>query len=89
MKDKFWKWFGASFDTNTVGMSARKATAFVLMACVVAIHVGWIYHACITGDFDQMIPLLTVDFSFIGALLAMTTWGPSGNKSTDTSSETK
>lgn len=39
---KIFSWFFSSFDTKTTGgLSARKATAFTLVACVIFLH--WKY----------------------------------------------
>lgn len=79
MKEKFLKWISASFDTNTKGLSARKASAFVIMLCVVILHIAYIKKAFMENDFSQMITVLITDYSFVLALLGMTTWGPNNS----------
>lgn len=67
---KFLKYLQSSFDTNTKGASARKLSAFIIIICVVVAHVKWIA----LGNFSQLELVLTIDYSFIAALLGMTTY---------------
>ncbi len=60
----------SSFDMHTKGFSARKLTAFAIVACVVAAHIKWLK----IGDLTQLGEILIIDYSFIAALLGMTTY---------------
>lgn len=71
---KFIKWVGASLDTDTKGMSARKASAFVIIVCVLAAHVAWLRNAFNNNDFSLLTSVLTIDYGFIALLLGLTTW---------------
>lgn len=60
-----------SFDTKADnGFSARKLTAFVLVVCIVLIHIKYL----IWGSFDQMEMVLTIDYTFVATLFGMTTY---------------
>jgi hypothetical protein len=74
MKELFRK-ITASFDTVTKdGFSARKLSAFIIMACAVATELVWLKHAFAREDFMLMGEVLIIDFTFVGACLGMTTW---------------
>lgn len=60
----------ASLDTHTKGFSARKLTAFIIVACCVAAHVKWLS----IGDLTMLGELLIIDYTFIAACLGMTTY---------------
>lgn len=70
----FLNWLKASFDTNTVGASGRKLSAFVMMCCIVAIHIAWLRKAFVENDFSLMESLLITDYAFVSALFGMTTY---------------
>ena len=59
----------SGLDTHSTGFSARKMSAFVVIICVIAAHIKWIT----LGDFSQLELVLTIDYSFIGVCLGMTT----------------
>lgn len=56
----------ASFDNHSMGMSARKLTAFALMVCVAYIHYKWI-------TTDTAVNFLVVDLCAIFLLLGIVT----------------
>ena len=60
----------SSLDTHTKGFSARKLTAFAVMLCVIAAHVKWLS----LGDFAMLGEILLIDYTFVAALLGMTTY---------------
>ena len=60
----------SSLDTHTRGFSARKLTAFAVMLCVIAAHVKWLS----LGDFAMLGEILLIDYTFVAALLGMTTY---------------
>jgi len=68
----------AGLDTHSVGFSARKMSAFVVVICVIAAHVKWIT----LGDLTDLGTVLTIDYTFISALLGLTTYEAikNGNK---------
>lgn len=66
----------SSFDTHTLGFSARKLSAFTIIICVVVAHVKWTALA----DFSQLTTILTIDYSFIALCLGMTTFEAIKNK---------
>ena len=69
MKDILNKLLSA-LDTHSVGFSARKLSAFVIIVCCIAAHVKWMA----LGDFSQLTTVLTIDYGFIGLCLGMTTY---------------
>ena len=71
---EFLKWVKSSFDTYSKGASARKLTAFSITACVILIHIMWIRYAYRHEDFQLLPEILIIDYSFIAALLGMTTY---------------
>jgi hypothetical protein len=60
----------AALDTHSQGFSARKLSAFVIIICCIAAHIKWMA----LGDFAQLTTVLTIDYSFIGLCLGMTTY---------------
>lgn len=62
--------FLGSLDTNPHGFSARKLTAFMLIACVIGLHMKYV----ILGDFTHLEMVLTIDYGFIATLFGMTTY---------------
>lgn len=68
------KWFLSALDTHSKGSSARKWSAFAIMVCVVMMHTAWIRYAFTHENFMLMEGILIIDYSFIAALLGMTTW---------------
>ena len=60
----------SSLDTHTKGYSARKLTSLSVMLCVIAAHIKWLS----MGDFSLMAEILVIDYSFVAALLGMTTY---------------
>jgi len=71
-----------SFNGAAEGYSSRKLTAFVIILCVIAIHIKWLT----LGNLTQMEMVLTIDYGFIAALFGMTTYSsiktPSSTKKT-------
>lgn len=63
----------SSFDTHSKGASARKLTAFIITVCVFLAHVFWIRSCVISKNFSSLEHILIIDFSFISALLGLTT----------------
>lgn len=59
----------SALDTHSVGFSARKLSAFVVIVCCIAAHIKWMA----LGDFSQLTTVLTIDYGFIGLCLGMTT----------------
>lgn len=71
----------SALDTHSVGFSARKLSAFVVIVCCIAAHIKWMA----LGDFSQLTTVLTIDYGFIGLCLGMTTYEKvKTNGSTDT-----
>lgn len=64
----------SAFDTHSKGFSARKLSAFAIMACVVLMHVVWLKYAFRTEKFDLLEGILLIDYAFIGTCLGMTTY---------------
>lgn len=64
----------ASFDTHSLGMSARKLTAWSIVVCVLVAHAAWLKYAFVHEDFSLFDPTLLIDYAFIGALLGMTSY---------------
>ncbi len=60
----------SSLDVHTKGFSARKLTAFGVMICVIAAHIKWLSLA----DFSLLGEILLIDYTFVAALLGMTTY---------------
>ena len=60
----------SGLDTHSVGFSARKMSAFVVIICVIAAHVKWIT----LGDLTELGSVLTIDYTFIASLLGLTTY---------------
>jgi hypothetical protein len=60
----------SSLDTHTKGFSARKLTAFIIVACCVAAHIKWLS----MGDLTMLGEILIIDYSFVAACLGMTTF---------------
>lgn len=60
----------SGLDTHSVGFSARKMSAFVVIICCIAAHVKWIA----LGDFKELDMVLTIDYGFISLCLGMTTY---------------
>jgi len=60
----------SALDTHSVGFSARKLSAFVIIVCCISAHVKWMA----LGDFSQLTTVLTIDYSFIALCLGMTTY---------------
>ena len=50
-----------SFTSDTEGYSSRKLTAFIIIICVIAIHIKWLT----LGDLTQLEMVLTIDYTFI------------------------
>tara|TARA_R110000868_G_scaffold148058_1_gene369730 strand:+ start:477 stop:719 length:243 start_codon:yes stop_codon:yes gene_type:complete len=67
---EFFKKISGSFDMSESGYSSRKLTAFIIIVCVISIHIKWIA----LGDFKQIELVLTIDYSFIASLFGMTTY---------------
>lgn len=71
----------SALDTHSVGFSARKLSAFVVIVCCIAAHIKWMA----LGDFSQLTTVLTIDYGFIGLCLGLTTFESiKKNGSTDT-----
>lgn len=60
----------SSLDTHSKGFSARKLTSLSVMLCVIVAHVKWLS----LGDFSLMGEILVIDYTFVAALLGMTTY---------------
>lgn len=71
---QFFIYIKSSFDTHSVGASARKLTAWAITSCVVSAHIFWIRFMFIKSDFTTFSTILPIDFMFISALLGMTTY---------------
>jgi len=68
-----------SLTTVDGGYSSRKLSALVIIICILAAHVKWIS----LGDFSQLELVLTIDFSFVSAMLGMTTYQAIKNKANE------
>ena len=66
---EFFRNLTASLTTNKDGFSARKLSAFVVMACVIAAHIAWLKHSFLHDDFSQLQPVLIIDYGFVAACL--------------------
>lgn len=60
----------ASFDTNSKGFSARKLTAFTTVILVIIIDIKWLR----SDQWQYIEIILGLHFTFILALLGLTTW---------------
>ena len=67
---EFIKKIVSSLDTHSKGLSARKLTAFAVMTCVIAAHAMWLYK----GDLTNISEIFIVDYTFVAALLGLTTY---------------
>jgi len=63
-----------SLNTSKAGWSARKLTAFSVMACVIMAHGAWLKTCFFSEDFSLLSEVLIIDYSFVAALLGMTTY---------------
>ena len=70
MKEIFNNITNAFNNTNNLGYSGKKLTAFIITVCVVAAHVKWIA----LGDFKQLEMVLTIDYAFIATLFGINTY---------------
>jgi hypothetical protein len=70
MKELIAKVLGSLDTYNKTSFSARKLSAFVVMACVVASHIKWLS----LGNFTQLEMILTIDYGFISVCLGLTTY---------------
>lgn len=68
--NKIW----AAFDTHSKGFSARKLTAFIIVMCIVVAHIAWLKNAFQKDDFSLLEVVLVIDYSFVAALLGLTTY---------------
>ena len=64
----------SSIDDYTKGFSSIKLSAFAMRSCVVSLHLVFVLYCHKTGDFSLLPAILTIDFGFISALLALTTY---------------
>tara|TARA_R110002033_G_scaffold60198_3_gene110301 strand:+ start:14915 stop:15157 length:243 start_codon:yes stop_codon:yes gene_type:complete len=64
----------ASLDDNTKGFSSRKLSALAIMICVIIVHGAWIKNCFIVEDFSLLSTVLTIDYTFVGGLLGLTTY---------------
>ena len=70
MKEFINRLIGA-LDTHTKdSFSARKLSAFVIVVCVIAAHIKWMA----LGNLTDLGTVLTIDYTFISALLGLTTY---------------
>lgn len=65
-----------SFDNKLVGFSSKKLSAFIIILCVIAIHIKWLS----LGNFDQLEMILTIDFTFIATMFGINEYGKKLNK---------
>jgi len=72
----FWQYIRASLDNLTPGASAKKLTAFILMALVVYIHFGY----C---RLSNCVEFLITDLTTITALLGVSTYESLKKKKND------
>ena len=71
----------SGLDTHSTGFSARKMSAFVIVVCVIAAHIKWMA----LGNLTDLGTVLTIDYTFISALLGLTTYEAiKRNNTTDT-----
>lgn len=87
MKEKLGQFLSkvvASFDTGKEGFSARKLTAFTAMFLVVIIDVKWLR----SDQWQYIEIILGLHFTFILALLGLTTWQNLKQKNENTNSDT-
>lgn len=70
MKEIINKLIGSLDTYNKNSFSARKLSAFVVIACVVAAHIKWLS----LGNFTQLEMVLTIDYSFVSVCLGLTTY---------------
>lgn len=59
-----------SFDSEPKGFSSKKLTAFVMTLMVVIVHVKWL----LLGNLTNIENVLIIDFSFISALMGISTY---------------
>ncbi len=68
---RFIGWFKGAFEWHDNGASARKLTAFTMVACLVLIDFNWVRHAYSKEDFAQLMPMVWAHIFFIGLLLGI------------------
>lgn len=59
-----------ALDTHTKGFSARKLSAFVIICCVIVLHVKWFK----SDRWEFLGEVLALDFGFVSVCLGMTTY---------------
>lgn len=65
----------ASLDTHTKdGFSARKLSAFILMACIVSAQIAWIKKAFMESDFTLLPEMTMIDGGLVLSLLGLTVY---------------
>ena len=64
----------SSFDNHSKGLSSRKLSAFAAILLVIASHIGWITNSVKHDNWTQLEMVLTIDYTFIGTMLGMTTY---------------
>jgi hypothetical protein len=70
MKTIITKILGA-LDTHSTGVfSARKLSAFVIICCVIVLHVKWFN----SDRWEYLGEVLALDFGFVSVCLGMTTY---------------
>jgi hypothetical protein len=85
MKEFINKLVGSLDNYNKASFSARKLSAFVVMACVVAAHIKWLS----LGNFTQLEMVLTIDYGFISVCLGLTTYEALKKKDTNPTDKPK
>lgn len=76
MKDFIDKLLGA-LDTHSKGVfSARKLSAFVIVCCIIVLHVKWFK----SDRWEYLGEVLALDYGFISLCLGMTTYEAIKNK---------
>lgn len=68
-------WILSTFKSGTSIASARKATAFwMVVVLTTPIEYAWLIWASKHSDFTLLVSIVTVNLSFAGACLMLTTW---------------
>lgn len=66
----FFNWIKGSFEANNTGASARKLSAFAVVALVVVTHIKWFK----SDRWEYLTIVLGLDYTFILVCLGLATW---------------
>lgn len=72
--NKLLEWLKGSFENRKDGASARKLAAFAIIISVLVAHSSWLKYCFMHEDFSLLPTVLGIDYGFIAACLALTTY---------------